>query len=53
MRFPNTPSFTGPMTPERIEADIADLEVDGEVPSGIGLHGNWVDGGQLGAVAPN
>ncbi len=32
MKFPNTPSFAGPMAPVRIEADIADLEADGDVP---------------------
>jgi carotenoid cleavage dioxygenase len=32
MKFPDTPSFAGPMAPVRIEADIADLEVEGEVP---------------------
>ena len=30
--FPDTPSFTGFNTPSRIEADIADLDVKGEIP---------------------
>jgi carotenoid cleavage dioxygenase-like enzyme len=30
--FPDTPSFTGFNTPSRIEADIADLDVVGEIP---------------------
>jgi carotenoid cleavage dioxygenase-like enzyme len=30
--FPDTPSFTGFNTPSRIEADIADLDVMGEIP---------------------
>jgi len=35
MKFPDTPSFAGPMAPVRIEADIADLEVDGAVPADL------------------
>jgi carotenoid cleavage dioxygenase-like enzyme len=35
MKFPNTPSYAGPMAPVRIEADVGDLEFDGEIPSGI------------------
>ncbi|MEO7465648.1 MAG: carotenoid oxygenase family protein, partial [Sphingobium limneticum] len=31
--FPDTPSFTGFNTPSRIEADIADLDVKGAVPT--------------------
>jgi carotenoid cleavage dioxygenase-like enzyme len=31
--FPDTMSFTGFNTPSRIEADIADLDVDGEIPA--------------------
>jgi carotenoid cleavage dioxygenase-like enzyme len=34
-RFPDTPSFTGFNTPSRIEADIADLDVAGEIPAEI------------------
>jgi carotenoid cleavage dioxygenase-like enzyme len=33
--FPNTPSFTGFNTPSRIEADIADLDVEGDIPMEI------------------
>ncbi|WP_417320079.1 carotenoid oxygenase family protein [Emcibacter sp.] len=31
--FPDTMSFTGFNTPSRIEADIVDLDIDGEVPA--------------------
>jgi carotenoid cleavage dioxygenase-like enzyme len=31
--FPDTPSFTGFNTPSRIEAGIADLDVDGAIPT--------------------
>jgi carotenoid cleavage dioxygenase-like enzyme len=34
-KFPNSPSFTGPFAPVRIEADVEDLEIEGEVPSDI------------------
>lgn len=34
-QFPDTPSFTGFNTPSRIEADIADLQHEGEIPSEI------------------
>jgi carotenoid cleavage dioxygenase len=34
-QFPNTPSFTGVNRPERWEADIADCEVEGEIPAGL------------------
>jgi carotenoid cleavage dioxygenase len=34
-KFPNSPSFTGAMAPIRIEADVADLEIEGDVPSDI------------------
>src|SRR5579884_1555741 len=34
-RFPNTPSFTGPFTPVRVEADVADLDIVGEVPADL------------------
>ena len=29
-KFPNSPSYTGFHTPSRLEADIHDLEVEGE-----------------------
>lgn len=32
-KFPNTPSFTGVNSPVRMEADIFDVEVEGEIPS--------------------
>ena len=32
VHFPDTPSFTGFNTPSRIEADIADLDIEGEIP---------------------
>jgi carotenoid cleavage dioxygenase-like enzyme len=35
--FPDTPSFTGFNTPTRIEADVADLDVSGEIP--VALNG--------------
>ena len=31
-RFPNTPNFTGFNVPSRVEAEILDLEYDGELP---------------------
>ncbi len=31
--FPNLPSFTGQFKPMRVEADVADLEVEGSLPS--------------------
>lgn len=31
--YPNTPGFTGTLRPLRLEGDILDLEVEGEVPS--------------------
>jgi carotenoid cleavage dioxygenase-like enzyme len=34
-QFPNTPSFTGFNTPSRIEADIADLDVEGQIPAAL------------------
>src|SRR6185436_5876077 len=34
-KFPNTPRFTGTNRPERFEADIVDLEVEGDIPEGI------------------
>jgi carotenoid cleavage dioxygenase-like enzyme len=33
--FPSTPSFTGFNTPSRIEADIANLDVEGAIPGEI------------------
>ncbi|WP_321396957.1 carotenoid oxygenase family protein [Emcibacter sp.] len=33
--FPDTPSFTGFNTPTRLEADIIDLDIEGEVPAGM------------------
>jgi carotenoid cleavage dioxygenase-like enzyme len=33
VHFPDTPSFTGFNTPSRIEADIADLDIVGEIPA--------------------
>ena len=32
-KFPQSPSFTGLNTPTRFEADVFDLEVEGEIPS--------------------
>jgi len=34
-RFPDTPNFTGMNRPVRIEANIDDLEYDGEIPEGV------------------
>ena len=34
-KFPNSPSFTGPFAPVRVEADVDDLMVEGEVPADI------------------
>jgi carotenoid cleavage dioxygenase-like enzyme len=34
-KFPNSPSYTGFHAPSRLEADIKDLEVEGEVPRDI------------------
>ncbi len=34
-KFPNSPSYTGVMAPIRIEADVGDLEIEGEVPSDL------------------
>ena len=33
--FPDTPTFTGFNQPRRIEADVFDLEVEGEVPAAL------------------
>ena len=35
MKFPNTPNYTGPMTPVRIEGDVVSLEFEGEIPAGL------------------
>src|SRR4051812_29734739 len=37
--YPDTPSFTGTLRPLRIEGDILDLEVEGDVPEQ--LHGTF------------
>ena len=37
--FPNTPAFSGYNAPSRVEADIYDLVVEGELPAGI--SGSW------------
>ena len=37
--FPNTAAFTGYNAPSRVEADIFDLEIEGELPSD--LNGDW------------
>ena len=31
--YPNTPGFTGVLRPLRLEGDIFDIEVEGEVPA--------------------
>jgi carotenoid cleavage dioxygenase len=33
--FPNSPSFTGPFTPVRVEADVEDLDIEGRIPADI------------------
>ncbi len=33
--FPATPDWTGPNAPVRIECDVGDLEVDGEIPADL------------------
>ena len=35
MRFPQTPTFTGFNAPMRIEGEVKDLEVDGQIPEGL------------------
>ena len=35
IRFPGTPTFTGFNAPMRIEADLSDLEIEGELPAGL------------------
>ena len=37
--FPATPGFTGYNAPSRVEADIFDLEIEGELPASI--NGTW------------
>lgn len=34
-KFPKTPSFTGVFEPIRIEADVEDLDIEGEVPADL------------------
>jgi len=34
-KFPQTPAFTGLNTPARFEADVCDLEVDGQIPTDL------------------
>src|SRR5665213_3359668 len=34
-KFPKTMNFDGFMQPARFEADIADVEVEGDIPTGI------------------
>ena len=34
-QFPNTPTFTGFNAPSRLEADVFDLEVEGDIPAGL------------------
>ena len=36
-KFPSSPNYTGFNAPSRVEADITDLEIEGEVPKDI--HG--------------
>lgn len=33
--YPQTPGFTGPLRPLRIECDILDMEVEGEIPASM------------------
>lgn len=33
--YPETPGFTGPLRPLRIEGDILDLEIEGEIPAAM------------------
>jgi carotenoid cleavage dioxygenase len=35
LRFPDTPTFTGLNEPQRFEADLLDLEVEGDIPAEI------------------
>ena len=34
-KFPKTPSYTGVFEPIRIESDVADLDIEGEVPADL------------------
>ncbi|MEI9964749.1 MAG: carotenoid oxygenase family protein [Caulobacteraceae bacterium] len=34
-KFPNSPSFTGVFEPIRIECDVADLDVEGDIPTDL------------------
>ena len=34
-KFPDSPSFTGPFTPVRVECDVADLDVEGDIPADL------------------
>ena len=35
MRFPDTPTFQGINAPSRIEVDLNDVEVEGEIPADL------------------
>ena len=34
-KFPHTPSYTGPFEPIRIEADVGDLDIEGDIPADL------------------
>ena len=34
-KFPNSPSFTGPFEPVRVECDVGDLMVEGDIPADL------------------
>ena len=34
-KFPNSPSYTGAFAPVRVEADVGDLEIEGDVPADL------------------
>ncbi len=34
-KFPNSPSFTGPFAPIRVEADVEDLDIEGDIPADL------------------
>ncbi len=34
-KFPDTPSFTGPNAPIRIECDVRDLDIEGDIPADL------------------
>jgi len=40
-KFPSSPNYTGFNAPSRVEADITDLEIEGEVPKDI--HGCFTE----------